>query len=64
MGTKLDLREDPKMQKQYIESNILPITSAQGLELSEEIGAYRYHEASAKTQQGLKEVFNSAIEGT
>lgn len=34
-----------------------------GWELAKEIGAYKYQECSAKTQHGVREAFNAAIEG-
>lgn len=39
-----------------------PTNQEQGLKLSEEIQAFSYVECSAKTKEGLKVVFNDAIE--
>ena len=62
VGTKLDLREDPEMLKRLQEKDTQPITYEMGLKLKEEIGAVAYGECSARTQKGLKEVFNASIE--
>lgn len=64
VGTKLDLREDPEMLKKLQEKDTSPVTKEQGEKMKEEIGAYAYVECSARTQKGLKEVFNMAIEAT
>ena len=50
VGTKLDLRNDQGS-----------IETTAGQELAREIGAYRYYETSALTQEGLKHVFHEAI---
>ncbi|KAL9260963.1 Rac-like GTP-binding protein RHO1-like protein [Drosera capensis] len=59
VGTKLDLRDD----KQFFidHPGAVPITSAQGEELRELIGAPAYVECSSKTQQNVKAVFDQAI---
>lgn len=61
VGTKLDLREDPEMLKKLQAKNLTPITKEQGDALSKEIGSECYRECSARTQKGLKEVFDEAI---
>jgi small GTP-binding protein len=50
VGTKKDLKEDNKGVK-----------SEDGIRLAEEIKAHKYLECSAKTQDGLKQVFDEAI---
>ena len=61
VGTKLDLREDPEMLKKLQAKGLNPITKEQGEALAKEIGAVCYAECSARTQKGLKEVFDEAI---
>lgn len=59
VGTKLDLRDD----KQFFSDHpgAAPITTAQGEELKNQIGAVAYIECSSKTQQNVKAVFDAAI---
>lgn len=64
VGTKIDLREDKQTLKKLAEKDLKPITQEQGIKLKGEIGAYSYCECSAKTQEGLKAVFNDAIEAS
>eukprot|EP01125_Pyxidicula_operculata_P018261 TRINITY_DN648_c0_g2_i1.p1 TRINITY_DN648_c0_g2~~TRINITY_DN648_c0_g2_i1.p1 ORF type:complete len:195 (+),score=37.88 TRINITY_DN648_c0_g2_i1:92-676(+) len=60
-GTKIDLREDPAAQERLRLRNLVPVKYEQGLQLMQEIGAVKYMECSALTQQGLKAVFDEAI---
>jgi len=62
VGTKLDLRDDEEMIKKLKEKEQNPITTEMGKKMSQEIGAVGYGECSARTQKGLKEAFNLAIE--
>ncbi|KAA8899773.1 P-loop containing nucleoside triphosphate hydrolase protein [Sphaerosporella brunnea] len=61
VGTKLDLRDDPKTIQALREKRMAPITYPQGIQRSKEINAVRYLECSALTQKGLKNVFDEAI---
>lgn len=61
VGTKLDLREDRETIEKLREKRQQPITYQQGLQVSKEIGAVKYMECSALTQNGLKAVFDEAI---
>lgn len=61
VGTKLDLREDPETIEKLRERRQQPITYQQGLQMAKEIGAVKYMECSALTQNGLKSVFDEAI---
>ena len=54
VGLKLDLRDDKNIQQQ-------PVTYEQGVQMANEIGALEYRECSALTQNGLKDVFDTAI---
>jgi len=60
VGTKIDLREaqhpDPNSGK------FEPVTPDMGLSMAKQIKAAKYLEVSAKTRQGLEEVFNAAID--
>ncbi|KAF5474478.1 hypothetical protein F2P56_006373 [Juglans regia] len=59
VGTKLDLKEDKLFLADH--PGATPITTAQGEELKNMIGAVVYIECSSKTQQNVKAVFDSAI---
>ncbi|KAG6419196.1 hypothetical protein SASPL_121410 [Salvia splendens] len=59
VGTKMDLREDEQFLIDHPAAH--PITNAQGEELKKMIGAVAYIECSAKTQQNVKAVFDTAI---
>jgi len=54
VGTKIDLKNDEMFQDQLI-------STQQGNKLCKEINADAYCECSALTQDGLKEVFDTAI---
>jgi Ras-related C3 botulinum toxin substrate 1 len=61
VGTKLDLREDPDMVKRLQEKDLSPITGQMAEKMKQEINAVSWGECSARTQKGLKEVFNECI---
>jgi Ras-related C3 botulinum toxin substrate 1 len=56
VGTKLDLRNDTR----YANDGKF-ISRAQGEGLKEELKSFKYLECSARTQEGLKQVFDEAI---
>ncbi|GMH61383.1 hypothetical protein TrRE_jg8781 [Triparma retinervis] len=61
VGTKLDLRSDETTIKKLGEKHQQPVSFERGQALADEIGAFKYVECSALTQQGLKQVFDDAI---
>ena len=61
VGTKLDLRDDEETVRRLKERKMSPISYAEGLKLQKEIGAAKYMECSALTQQGLKALFDEAV---
>ena len=61
VGTKLDLRSDVEQIKSLGEKGFSPVFQEQGMQLSQDIGAFSYCECSALTQKGLSEVFEDAI---
>ncbi|XP_071821811.1 ras-related C3 botulinum toxin substrate 1-like [Apostichopus japonicus] len=61
VGTKVDLRDHLNTKITLQQNKESPITFVQGLKLSKEIGAVKYAECSALTQQGMKTVFDEAI---
>ncbi|XP_050405346.1 uncharacterized protein LOC126821081 [Patella vulgata] len=61
VGTKSDLRHSYPEIKQLEAEKRSPVKFQQGLELASEIGAHSYVECSALTQDGLKDVFETAV---
>ena len=60
-ATKTDLRDDPIAISRLSERNMTPISSEQGKSLAKEIGAKYYLEVSAKTQHGVRDLFNDVV---
>jgi len=61
VGTKSDLRNDQSMVQQLSAKGMSIVTSEEAASRSDEIGAVKYLECSALTQEGLKNVFDEAI---
>merc|ERR1711970_126751 len=61
VGCKKDLRKDPVTQRQLAEMKQTPVTEEDGLAMAEKIKAAKYLECSAKTKEGVREVFEAAI---
>jgi len=61
VGTKADLRDDPDVLSAMSDKRTKPVSFEQGEALAKEIGAVQYLECSARTQKGLKGVFDEAI---
>ncbi len=61
VATKIDLREDQYAIQRLAERGMSPVEREAGQQLANEIGATKYLECSALTQQGLREVFDEAI---
>eukprot|EP00026_Physarum_polycephalum_P015583 Phypoly_transcript_16297.p1 GENE.Phypoly_transcript_16297~~Phypoly_transcript_16297.p1 ORF type:complete len:223 (+),score=36.17 Phypoly_transcript_16297:150-818(+) len=61
VGLKCDLRTHASTIKQLELEGEEPISREMGLQLKEKIGAHKYMECSAKTQEGLSKVFEEAI---
>ena len=64
VGNKQDLRHDPRTVERLAEMKDAPVTHEQGKLLAEKLGAAAYVDCSAKTNFGLKEVFDSVILAT
>ncbi len=61
VGTKEDMRNDAHTLATLQNKGTRPITREQGQALAAELKAAAYMECSAKTQKGLKDVFDTAI---
>jgi Ras-related C3 botulinum toxin substrate 1 len=62
VGTKIDLRDDPETLKKLESNGHTPFKKEQGEKFKNEINAAAYRECSARTMQGLNEVFTTVIE--
>ncbi|AGO10636.1 AaceriABR182Wp [[Ashbya] aceris (nom. inval.)] len=60
VGCKIDLRNDPQVLQQLQAEGQRPVTAAEGSAVAGKIGAVAYLECSARTGQGVKEVFDTA----
>ena len=61
VGTRLELKDDKHTKDLLFKVRQKPVTYIEGLKMQREIGAVKYMECSAVTQEGLKEVFDEAI---
>ncbi|XP_068177949.1 rho-related GTP-binding protein RhoU-like isoform X2 [Antennarius striatus] len=61
VGTQLDLREDVQVLIHLAQNQQRPVTTGEGLQLAQELGAVSFAECSALTQKNLKDAFDSAI---
>lgn len=61
VGTKKDQRQDPFVLKSLQDQNLSPITEEQGRATAREIKAVKYLECSALHQEGIKEIFEEAV---
>merc|ERR1719273_65975 len=61
VGTKSDLRNDQEMQPELARKGLKCVSPQEAQAMANEVGAVKYLECSALTQDGLKVVFDEAI---
>ena len=61
VGTKMDLRNDQNVISKLAQKGLKPKSVIDGEELRKSIKAVKYVECSAKTQEGVKSVFDDCI---
>ena len=60
IATKKDLRNDPATRATLAREKLEVIRPEQGKAMAEKVGAYAYLESSAKSREGVREVFLTA----
>lgn len=61
IGTKLDLRDDPKTQNELKSKGTKMVSEAEGEDMAQQIQSVKYIECSAKTQENIALVFEEAV---
>lgn len=64
VGNKKDLRDDPDTIQELAKHRREPVKPEEGQAMAKKIGAICYLECSAKTKEGVREVFNTATRAT
>lgn len=60
VGNKKDLRNDENTKRELMKMKQEPVRPEEGRAMAEKINAYSYLECSAKTKDGVREVFETA----
>ncbi|TCD63059.1 GTP-binding protein Rho1 [Steccherinum ochraceum] len=60
VGCKKDLRREPRVIEELRKTNQRPVTPEEGMAVAHKIGAKHYLECSARTGEGVREVFQYA----
>lgn len=60
VGNKKDLRFDENTRRELAKSKQEPVKTEEGRAMADKIGAYDYLECSAKLNEGVREVFETA----
>jgi len=64
VATQIDLRDDSDVVEKLAKQKQRPVTTEEGETLAQQLGAAKYVECSALTQEGLNNVFDEAINAT
>lgn len=62
VGTKKDLLNDPHILQRLKERNLMPLDPNDAERIGKALGAYKSLTCSARTREGIKEVFEACIE--
>jgi len=60
VGNKTDLRTDETTKRELSKMKQQPVTVEEGRSMADKIGAYGYMECSARTKEGVRDVFELA----
>ncbi|KAK6177771.1 hypothetical protein SNE40_015806 [Patella caerulea] len=60
VGNKKELRNDPATKEELSKRKLKPVSTDEGRAMAEQINAYSYLECSARTKEGVREVFETA----
>ena len=60
VGNKKDLRNDDTTKQELAKTKEEPVKAEEGRSMAERINAFAYMECSAKTKEGVREVFETA----
>ena len=61
VGLKKDMRGDTATIQSLSEHKMHPVTPEEGQKMAKELGCVKHMECSARTQEGLQQLFNEAI---
>ena len=64
VGNKKDLRNDPATHEELSKRNLKPVATEEGLIVAQRIGAHAYLECSAKTRDGVRDIFEMAAKAS